>query len=391
MKSSLSQFKRVGLACVALGSIVMAQPALAGGTAAALSINNKATVNYQVGGVAQPFIESSPTGNSTPGLNNGANTTFVVDRKIDLTVQEVGSAATPVTPGQANQVTTFFVRNDGNDTQGMTLSAANLPNGSTIPVWGTTPDAFDVTNVRVFVENTACTGIGQTGPTMGYQAGTDTATSIATIAADACAFVYVVADTPNTATNGQPADVRLTVIVRAPTTLAALTETAGAESATTVDVVFADTGRDATAAADDQYLVSAATLAVQKTSQVVYDPINGALAPGVFPKAIPLGVVEYGITLTNTGGQNASVVTITDSIPANTTFKNNVYSGNTRNVSITVGATTTFCQAEAGSDGNADGCFLTGGGVLTVGSPALATVATGAGNAVTVKFQVTIN
>lgn len=389
MKSSLSRYKRVGLACVALGSIVVAQTALAAGTAATTSINNKATVNYQVGGVAQPLVESSPTGNSTPGLNNGANTTFVVDRKIDLTVQEVGNAATGVTPGQTNQVTTFFVKNDGNDTQGMALSAANLANGSTIPVWGLTPDAFDMTNVRVFVENTACTGIGQTG--LGYQAGTDTATSITTIAADACAWVYVVADTPNTATNGQPADVRLTVIVRAPTTLAALTETSGAESASTVDVVFADTGRDATATADDQYLVSAASLAVQKTSQVVSDPINGALAPGVFPKAIPLGVVEYGITLTNTGGQNASVVTITDSIPANTTFKNNVYSSNTRNVSITVGATTTFCQAEAGSDTNVDGCFLTGGGVLTVGSPALATVATGAGNAVTVKFQVTIN
>jgi uncharacterized repeat protein (TIGR01451 family) len=123
----------------------------------------------------------------------------------------------------------------------------------------------------------------------------------------------------------------------------------------------------------------------------VYDPINGALAPGVFPKAIPLGIVEYGITLTNTGGQNATVVTITDSIPANTTFTNNVYSSNTRNVSITVGATTTFCQAEAGSDINADGCFLTGGGVLTVGSPALSSIATGAGNAVTVKFRVTIN
>ena len=93
-----------------------------------------------------------------------------------------------------------------------------------------------------------------------------------------------------------------------------------------------------------------------------------------------------------TGAVSATVVTITDPVPANTTFANNVYSGNTRNVSITVGATTTFCQAEAGgTDTNTDGCFLTAGGVLTVGAPALATVATGAGNAVTVRFRVTID
>jgi hypothetical protein len=51
----------------------------------------------------------------------------------------------------------------------------------------------------------------------------------------------------------------------------------------------------------------------------------------------------------------------------------------------------TFCVAEAGSDTNSDGCFRTAGGVLTVGSPAVSTVATGAANAVTVRFRVTIN
>jgi uncharacterized repeat protein (TIGR01451 family) len=102
--------------------------------------------------------------------------------------------------------------------------------------------------------------------------------------------------------------------------------------------------------------------------------------------------MEYGIKLTNTGAVSATVVTITDQVPANTTFTNNVYSSGTRNVSILVGATTTFCQAEAGgTDSNADGCLLTAGGVLTVGSPALGAIATGAGNAVTVSFRVTIN
>jgi uncharacterized repeat protein (TIGR01451 family) len=120
---------------------------------------------------------------------------------------------------------------------------------------------------------------------------------------------------------------------------------------------------------------------------VISDPFNGTTNP----KAIPGATVEYAITLTNTGAQNASVVTITDPIPTNTTFVPAGYTGG-NNVEIQVGATVTRCLAEAGgTDSNADGCVRTAGNVLTVGSPALTSVATGAGNAVTMRFRVTIN
>jgi uncharacterized repeat protein (TIGR01451 family) len=380
MKFSLKPFKRVGLACVALGAIAVSQQSLAAGTAASTSIDNRATINYQVGGVAQTPIESSPTGNSTAGVGNGANTSFVVDNKVDLTVTEVGGAATTVGAGAANVVTTFRVTNTGNNTQGYNLSSSNV--GGTL---FTRADAFDMTNLRTFVSTAACSGVS---PTPTYNAGTDTAVNIVSLAADACAYVFIVADTPVTATNGQASNVRLQAVARVATTLAALTQTAGAESPTVVDVVFADNLRDATETADDQYWVQTAALAVAKTSSVVSDPFNGTSNP----KSIPGAVMEYGITLTNTGAVAATVVTITDPIPTNTTFANATYNSGASNVSIQVGATTTFCQAEAGgTDSNADGCFRTAGGVLTVGSPALATVATGAGNAVTVRFRVTIN
>jgi uncharacterized repeat protein (TIGR01451 family) len=351
------------------------------GTAANTSVDNRAAVNYQVSGVAQTPIESSPTGNSTAGVGAGANTTFVVDNKIDLTVTEVGGAATTVGAGAANVVTTFRVTNTGNNAQGYNLSAANLA-GTTL--FGRT-DAFDMTNLRTFVSTAVCSGVS---PTPAFNAGTDTAVNITTLAADACAYVFIVADTPVTATNDQAANVQLTALTRVATTLAAVTQTAGAESPTVVDVVFADAGRDAQQTADDQYFVQTAALSVAKTSTVVSDPFNGTTNP----KSIPGAVMEYGITLTNTGAVSATVVTITDPIPANTTYANGTYNAGASNVSITVGATTTFCQAEAGgTDTNADGCVRTAGGVLTVGSPALATVATGAGNAVTVRFRVTID
>src|SRR3954463_12115876 len=114
MKSSIRPFKRVGLACVGFGAIAIAQQALAAGTAANTDILNRATVNFQVGGVAQTPIESSPTGNSTSGVGAGADTTFKVDNKLDLTVTEVGAAATTVSAGAVNQVTTFKLTNTGN-------------------------------------------------------------------------------------------------------------------------------------------------------------------------------------------------------------------------------------------------------------------------------------
>ena len=53
-----------------------------------------------------------------------------------------------------------------------------------------------------------------------------------------------------------------------------------------------------------------------KESAVISDPLNGTTNP----KAIPGAVVEYTITLTNTGTADATNVVITDVIPADTTY-----------------------------------------------------------------------
>jgi uncharacterized repeat protein (TIGR01451 family) len=386
MNIDLSQLKRASLAIVALGSIGVTSQAYAVGTAANTQIDNRATVNYTVGTVAQTPIESSPTGNSTPGVNAGANTSFVVDNRVDLTVTEVGGAATATGPGANNVVTTFTVTNTGNSAQGYALAAANRATGTTL---FSATDAFDMNNLRVFVE---------TDNVAGFTAG-DTATAINTLAADATVTVYIVADTPLTALNGQAANVRLTATTAVAGTNGAtlVTETAGADTAGAVDVVFGDgtaggnTARDGAGFADDQYLVAAAALTVAKTSSVFNDPFNG----GTNPKAIPGAVVEYSIVVTNSAATSATGVVVTDPIPANTAFVasgTNAYNAGASNVQINVGSgAPAFCVAEAGSDTNSDGCFRTAAGVLTVGSPAVSSVATGAANAVTVRFRVTIN
>ena len=87
-------------------------------TPAGTLIPNRATVNYSVGGQAQAPIESSPTGNTTPGVGAGAGTAFLVDNRVDLTVAEFAGTATVTTPGALSAVLTFTVTNTGNAPQG---------------------------------------------------------------------------------------------------------------------------------------------------------------------------------------------------------------------------------------------------------------------------------
>ena len=386
MNSFPVPMKRAALALLVLSGATVLPQAFAAGTAASTSIQNRATISFSVGGNAQTPIESSPTGNSTPGTNNGASTVFVVDNKVDLTVTEVGGAAAIVNPGQVNVVNTFLVTNTGNAAQADPLTPTNVAAGATL--FGNA-DNTDVSNLRVFVD------ANNNGT---YESGTDTATSITTLAADAGVRVFIVADVPVTATNLQYANVRLSAaaaVNNTPATL--LAESAGADNAATVEIVFADgagAGGDAVRngrfAADDQYAVQSAALTVAKTSTVISDPLNGATNP----KAIPGATVEYGVAVTNTGSVAATGVVVADPIPANTAFVANAYSAGTRDVRLTNGGgADTFCVAEAGgTDTNADGCVRTAGGVLQVGAPALGTLAvSGPTSSMTVRFRVTIN
>jgi len=376
--------KRVSLALPVLGSFGMVHDALAIGTDAGVSINNRATVSYSVGSVAQTPIESSPTGNSTPGANQGANTTFVVDNKILHVVSEVGAAANGTSPGATNVVATFLVTNQGNTAQGYGLTATNIATGTASPFSGGTADDTDVNNLRVFVD------ANNNGT---YEAGTDVATTINTLAEDAGVRVFVLADIPLTATNDQFANVQLAARAAVAGTNGAtfVTQTAGADNPAVIDVVFADIGvtlRDGIHEASDQYSIASAALSVQKTSALVSDPFNGATNP----KAIPGAVVQYSILVTNSGASAATGVSINDPLPANTTFTPGQYTGST-DVEVQVGSgTPTRCIAETPTDTNADGCFRNGSGQLVVQSPmAIGTVSTGAPNAVTVRFRVTID
>lgn len=377
MISVIRQSKTVLGVAVLLSSLAYMQAASAVGTDAGVTVSNRATVNYNVGAVAQTPIESSPTGNSTPGVGAGGNTTFVVDNRINLNVTELSGNATVVSPGQPNVVTAFTVTNTGNATQGYQLSSSNLVGGV---VFGNT-DNTNVANLRVFVDNP---GAGGTAGV--YDAAFDSATNVNTLAEDGSVVVFIVSDVPVAATNGQFSNVRLQARTAVAGTNGAtlVTETAGADTAG-VDIVFGDTGRDALQTADDQYSVQSAALTITKTSTLISDPFNGTTNP----KAIPGAVVEYVVSIANTGTVSAGSIRLSDTLDGSLTFTTGQYNGGLADVQIQVGvAPATFCVAESGADSNSDGCNRTGQ-TLNVNPTASITVL--AAQTATVRFRATIN
>jgi uncharacterized repeat protein (TIGR01451 family) len=322
-----------GMAIAALG----ASPAFAAGTASGSSILNTATINYQVGGVAQTALTASNT--------------IVVDRKVNLTVAEVGASTTSVVPGQAVAVTTFTVTNNSNATIDIGLAATQLASGAAPFAGGN--DNFNIGAPTLYVDTN---GNGT------YDAGTDTAlTYIDELAADASKTIFVVGSIPGTQVNGDIAAVVLTGTAQEGLGVGAqgtnIAATPGANTAG-VDTVLADVAGTDDAATDgkhsarDDYKVAAPVLTVAKLSRVISDPINGVSANA---KMIPGAVIEYCITVSNSAtGATATNVVITDSLPAQTTYLSafGVFEGGTVASSVCSGGTNTGTYAAPTVTGN---------------------------------------
>jgi len=342
MSLVLKQMRRVGLAVVALGSIAVSGTVFAQNTPSGTSISNTATVNYSVNSVNQTAVSAS--------------TSFLVDTVINLNV--TGGFTYNVTPGALAQVATYTVTNTSNITSDFTLGVTNETAAA---------NDFDMNTLVVHVDN---------GDNV-FNAVDDTATSITGLASGASVTVFVTGDVPGAATNNQDAPVRLTATAIDPGTTVAWVNDGSVDNPAVVQIVVAnDDGFG-----DDTFHIQTATLGVTKSSLVITDNL---VPPSPNPKAIPGATVEYTISIANTGSQAATLQTLSDSLPAATTFRADDYPG-AMDVSIQVDANpVAYCT----SDADADGCVLTGT-TLTVGAPAITSVA--AGSTVVVKFRVTIN
>ncbi len=377
-------------ACSVAALLAMPNLASAAGTASGTTIKNLATLNFTVGGNAQPAVQSAPTPGGTPGTS----TDFLVDTALNVNVTTLDAAAVAVNPGQAGNVLTFKVTNLGNATQDFALTATAVAAGSPAKFGGKN-DTADMTpaSVKVFVDANN-NGI--------YDPAVDTAAFVDNLAADAYATVFIVADAPNTLVNGDVASYHLTATVHSAGALGALGALA-TQSATfalnTVDTVFTDAAGTAGDTANDgkhsdqsDYTVQSAVISVTKTASVL-DPYGNAAA-------IPGATVTYSITITNAAAATASAVlgTLTDPLNANLTAVQTAgaaswtVTGSTR--AVTTGALTLD-----NADANADGLGLNGTSVdynfaTILPADAVNGYAAGQlkpGESITVTFKATIN
>jgi len=290
-------------------------------TASGTTISNLATVNYQVGGVAQTAIGSSPSGNTSGA---GTATTFLVDDKLNLTITTVDAADVAVSPGSTAQVLVYQVTNSGNATQGVTFTTVQEVTGTASPFGGNTDD-FDPTSISVFVSKSNTTT---------YSVANDTASSIPQLAAGASNYVFIVANIPATQVDGDVAVEGLVAQVATAGASATYGTAPGANITTdnsgsawtpgTVQVIFADaagtddSAKDGKISSRDAYLVKSAKLTITKgTPTVLSDPTGDAT-----PHAIPGAVMQYTVTIANSAAATtaATSIALTDALPANTSW-----------------------------------------------------------------------
>jgi hypothetical protein len=306
------------LAGVALLGMV-SQSALA--TTSGTTISNKAVLTYAVSGVAQPVMESSSLGNSVSGVGNGTATTFIVDKKINLTVVDLDSTFHPTVPGQlaTSGLNTmhFTVTNLGNDPQDFSLASSQGITGAT--VFGGT-DSFDVTGCTAFIDTNGNSIYDALEPTF-----------IDELAAGASQVIAVSCDTPILQPNAAVAVVALTAQALTGGTLGSqgtvMTDAGASVNTAGVDIVFADAAgtddivHDGKHSAHDGYRVGTATITVSKTVALLCDPIHGLANP----HAIPGATVQYSISINNaTGASPATLTSIGDVIDANSSIDPNL-------------------------------------------------------------------
>lgn len=291
------------------------------GVSAGIDIKNKAIINYSMDGTVQSPIESSPSGNSLPGIGNGKSTLFKVDRKVDLSITSNGD--TSVTLGETLAELNFTLSNDGNDTQVFSLTSDGA----------LTADNFDSSNCKI--EITGVTGTPLPDVVL------PTFSSIK-LSPDQRASISVRCDIPFD-NNGQTIlnDHKSLLSIHAEASEnkdgSKTTEDGAIDSADSIETVFTDssgtddTKRDAAHSTRANYIALASsnttppTLNIKKTIVDVVAPKGGN-------KAVSGSKVTYKITISTLGNGIINNVIITDPTPSGMTYKSGSISLNNINL-----------------------------------------------------------
>ncbi len=330
-------------------------------TPADTEVLNTFSLNYNVGTVPQPPITNDGSGGNPPP------TAFRVDRLVNVTVASSGTAGN-FSPNQADASVEFSVRNDGNDTHAYLLDFEE-----------DTGDDFNTENSTsgdrivyfVDVNGDGVLDAGD-GPETVYNPADDSTWPL--LDADDSIIVRVTRDIPESALDGERADIHLYADTRDQTDPSGTPIDADTTNLTLVaENVLADadgpasagndTGTDGAHSATNSFVVLAADVTATKDVFVLnadYDntctAIPGAYTPpspssdtstavpnnGYF---VPNACVEYFITVRNDGTANATAIALLDELPDNLVFRSASLVGDLLGGTLSTPAAGTSCTS----------------------------------------------
>ena len=315
-------------------------------TDAGTNVENTFTLDYEVGGNAQPTI-TNDTDTTIPGaVVQGTETEFAVDRLVDVNVQESAATVT-VTPGATpttGAVLTYTVTNEGNDNQSYSFSLEDV----------TPDDDFDETPYTITWYYDAngdgdTDDPGESGTITEVTPGTAATTAVTPdIAPDGVVTVEVSTTIDTGRTDTEEDGVILVAETRDPTDWidpegVLATPTAGDKTAADTDGNDADASADpenvfsdadgtsaveATAgvgnganpdgmhSATSTFVVASPDMAASKASSVIAPTACGAATPAPAGYYVPGACVQYVITVENQGATaTADNIDVVDNLP----------------------------------------------------------------------------
>lgn len=303
--------------------LAAALPALAAGTPAGTRIPNEVTVSYTINGKPEVAKVAAPP--------------IVVAEVINVAVTLQSSGPVAVSSPDIAKPVTFAVTNTGNGTETFRLSRNNAIAG----------DQFDPLNANpgaIYLESGAEVGFQATGPNADilYAPGVNDLTLLP----DASRLVYLVSNIPASLSTGALGNLGLTAESTTPGAPGAVPgSTLAGLGHGGVDAVVG--ASRAQSGATGGYVVAAVALSVVKTVPAVRDPAGNALV-------MTGSVITYRIVLNLTGNGIAENLTMTDPLPANTTYVPG---------SITVNGA---ARTDAADSDNATFTSVNGQGIVTV-------------------------
>jgi uncharacterized repeat protein (TIGR01451 family) len=272
---------------VLLALVLVATNAMALGTTAGTSINNTATVNYNVGA-------SSLTATST-------QVTIKVQELINATLESKNAGKQQnVAPGQSNAALSFELTNTGNGDEAFVLTQQNL-----------TGDQFDTIADNIYVDD----GDGIFEPLI------DAVYVPTSLAPEESIALWIASkDISNTQNNGDRADILVNALSKtfsdAGNSNPAQGDTVTGQGDGSTDAIHAISGPandTATFVIDN----SAINMVIEKSITGVRD---GITATG--NQYIPGSEVDYLITIEVTGTGDATAVVVKDPLPTELKLKN---------------------------------------------------------------------